>query len=103
VVASASQPEATPPIADIPADHRTDGPSSTQSGSGPQLLHRPSPSAANSVARGGNGAKQQTVAFVDTDSGQVTKTGVRDKMQAIQQSATAVAGIYKRLDAVDHH
>jgi beta-lactamase regulating signal transducer with metallopeptidase domain len=98
VVASATQPEATPAIADT-ADHRTDGPSLTQSGSGPQLLHRPSLSA----ARGAPSAKQQTVAFVDTESGQVTKTGVRDKMQTLQQSATAVAGMYKRLGAADRH
>jgi beta-lactamase regulating signal transducer with metallopeptidase domain len=102
VVESASQPDATPPIANLPADHSSDGPS-THSGSGPHLLHRPSPSAANSGARVGKGANQQTVAFVDSDSGQVTKTGVRDKMQALQQSATAVAGMYKRLDAVDRH
>jgi hypothetical protein len=42
--------------------------------------------------------------LIDADpSGQIGKTGDHDKKQALQQSVTAAAGIYKRLGAVDRH
>jgi beta-lactamase regulating signal transducer with metallopeptidase domain len=71
-----------------------EGSSSPQSGR-PQLLHRGSPAS-------GNGSKQQTVLLTDSDaSGQVSKSGNRDSKQALQQSATAAAGLYKQLSGLD--
>jgi beta-lactamase regulating signal transducer with metallopeptidase domain len=68
--------------------------SSPQTGR-PQLVHRGSPVS-------GNGAKQQTVLLTDSDaSGQVSKSGNRDSKQALQQSATAAAGLYKQLSGLD--
>jgi hypothetical protein len=68
--------------------------SSAQSGR-PQLLHRGSPAT-------GSAAKQQTVLLTDPDSsGQVSKSGSRDSKQALQQSATAAAGLYKQLSGLD--
>src|SRR3984957_8193516 len=69
--------------------------SSSSPQTGPQLLHRGSPTS-------GNGAKQQTVLLTDSDaSGQVSKSGNRDSKQALQQSATAAAGLYKQLSGLD--
>jgi beta-lactamase regulating signal transducer with metallopeptidase domain len=95
--ASSSKAGATEPIATLPAAHGTVGPS-TQQSSGPQLLHR-----SQSAGAGHNSApKQQTVVLIDgDDSGQIVKTGDHDRKQALQQSITAAAGIYKRLGAVD--
>jgi hypothetical protein len=98
VVAGVSQPDA-PQAEVIPsADHEGASPSSTQNGSGLQLLRRSSPASYS------NSSKQQSVALIDADSsGQIGKTGDHDKKQALQQSVTAAAGIYKRLGAVDRH
>ena len=98
VVAGVSQPDA-PQAEVIPsADHEGAGPSSTQNGSGLQLLRRSSP------ASHSNSSKQQSVALIDADpSGQIGKTGDHDKKQALQQSVTAAAGIYRRLGEVDRH
>ena len=64
---------------------------------GPRLLHRPPASA----TPGNTGAKQQTVALIDNDAS--GRAGDRDAKQALQQSATAALGIYKRLSVVDRH
>jgi beta-lactamase regulating signal transducer with metallopeptidase domain len=98
VVASVSQADAPQPVVIPSADRESAGPSSTQNGSGPQLLRR------SSSASGSKSSKQQSVALVDTDAaGQSGKTGNHDTKQALQQSVTAAAGIYKRLGAVDRH
>jgi beta-lactamase regulating signal transducer with metallopeptidase domain len=98
VVASVSQTDAPQPVVIPSAEHEAAGPSSTQNGAGPQLLRR------SSSASGSKSSKQQSVALVDTDaSGQIGKTGDHNKKQALQQSVTAAAAIYKRLGAVDRH
>jgi beta-lactamase regulating signal transducer with metallopeptidase domain len=98
VIASVSQTDARQPVVIPSADRESAGPSSTQNGSGPQLLRR------SSSPSGSQSSKQQSVALVDTDaSGQIGKTGDHDTKQALQQSVTAAAGIYKRLGAVDRH
>jgi beta-lactamase regulating signal transducer with metallopeptidase domain len=85
-----SQEDATQP-SDLSAPRTPDGSSSAQSFGGPRLLHRGSPAS-------GNVAKQQTVLLTDTDaSGQ----GKHDPKQALQQSATAAAGLYKQLSGLD--
>jgi hypothetical protein len=44
------------------------------------------------------------VALIDPDaSGTVGKSGEHDKKEAVQQSITAAAGIYRRLGEVDRH
>jgi hypothetical protein len=97
-VGSVSQTDAPQPVVIPSADHESAGPSSTQNGSGPQLLRR------SSSASGRKSSKQQTIALVDTDaSGQISKTGGHDTKQALQQSITAAAGIYRRLGTVDRH
>jgi beta-lactamase regulating signal transducer with metallopeptidase domain len=97
-VANLGQTEPAQQIAAFPTDRKPELPSA-QNGSGPQLLHR----SAKTLATDGSG-KQQTVALIDTDaSGQVSKNGDHDKKEALQQSVTAAAGIYKRLGAVDRH
>ncbi len=98
VVASVSQTDAPQPVVIPSADHGSAGPSLAQNGSGPQLLRR------SSSAPGSKSSKQQSVALIDADpSGQIGATGDHDKKQALQQSITAAAGIYKRLSAVDRH
>ena len=65
--------------------------------SGLQLRRRGDPPAA-----GNEGAASQTIALTDTDAnGQPVKSG--DKKQAVQQTATAALGIYKRVSAIDRH
>jgi hypothetical protein len=99
-VASLDRTEATQPIATFP-DRKAEL-SSVQNGSGPQLLHRSASSGTH--AANSNNSKQQSVALVDTDaSGQIGKKGEHDKKEALQQSVTAAAGIYRRLGAVDRH
>jgi beta-lactamase regulating signal transducer with metallopeptidase domain len=89
-----SQEDATQP-SDFSAPLAPDGSSSAQSGGGPRLLHRGSPVS-------GSVAKQQTVLLTDSDaSGQVSKSGDRAPKQALQQSATAAAGLYKQLSGLD--
>jgi beta-lactamase regulating signal transducer with metallopeptidase domain len=62
-----------------------------------QLRRRGAPSAAEN-----KGATSQTIALTDTDAkGQPAKSG--DSKQAVQQTATAAFGIYKRLSALDRH
>ena len=98
VVARVSQTEAPQPVAIPSADRESAGPSLTQNGSGPQLLRR------SSSASASKSSKQQSVALIDADpSDQIGKTGDHDKKQALQQSVTAAAGIYRRLGAVDRH
>ena len=67
------------------------------SGQGPALLRRPSPSAAP-----GNGGKQQTIALSDPSGSEQTSKS-EDRNQAIQQSATAVLGLYGRASGSDRH
>ena len=103
-VANFGQPEGIQPPTDSPADSNTEGPSSTQSSSGPQLLHRRSPATGKFFGPDSNGAKQQTVALTDPDApGHVSKTGDQNRKQTLQQSATAAVGIYNRLAEVDRH
>jgi beta-lactamase regulating signal transducer with metallopeptidase domain len=97
-VASLDQTEPAQPIAPF-STVRNPEPPSGQNGSGPQLLHR----SGKTPAPAGSG-KQQTMVLVDTDaSGQISKNGDHSKKEALQQSVTAAAGIYKRLGAVDRH
>jgi len=94
-VVGTSQTESDRP-ADPSAEDKTADFSSTKSGVGPQLLHRRSPALGSS-----SGAKQQTVLIADPSS-QVNK-GDHDGKQALQQSATVAAAIYKRLSVFDRH
>jgi hypothetical protein len=66
----------------------------SHSSAGPQLLHRGA-----SVP----GPKRQTVIPIEDGSGQSVKGGDQDRKQAAQQTATAVAGILKRLSDFDRH
>ncbi len=92
-VTSLSPIETYQPSIDSQADLRT-GNSAEQSSSGPRLLHRGDASAPG---------KQQTVALVDTDAtGHPAKSG-GDKGAAVQQTATAALGIYRRISSVDRH
>ncbi len=102
-VASVSQSEAsqfTQPTPDA-TSRKVEGTSPPSSGPGPRLFRRALPSA----TPGNNGAKQQTVTLIDPGaSGQVSKPGDQNRKQALQQSATAAVGIYKRLSSVvDRH
>jgi beta-lactamase regulating signal transducer with metallopeptidase domain len=100
-VANLSQKEASlaQPTTDS-TDRKGADTSPTPSGPGPRLLHRPLASA----TPGNIGVTHQTVALIDNNaSGQIGKAGDRDGKQALQQSATAAMGIYKRLSAVDRH
>jgi hypothetical protein len=93
VVGSLSGKEDRPTI-ELPPDTRT-GNLSPQSSSGPRLLHRGDPS-----APGSDGARSQTVALADTDAkGQSATSG--ESKGAVQQTATAALGIYRRLSSVD--
>ena len=93
--------ETVQPIQPLAMD-KTDGDSSPQNRPGPQLVRRGARSASSPA--GGANANQQSVVLVDNDpSGQPVKSGDRDKKEAIQQSLTAAAGVYKRLGAVDRH
>ncbi len=69
---------------------------SLQNGSGPQLRRR------GDAPPGAKEAKSQTIALTDVDAkGQPIKSD--DRKQAVQQTATAALGIYKRLSSVDRH
>jgi hypothetical protein len=101
LVGSLGQTEAVQPIQPLAMD-KTDGGSSPQNRPGPQLLRRGARSA--SSPPNGTSANQQSVVLVDNDpSGQAVKAGDHDKKEAIQQSLTAAAGVYRRLGAVDRH
>jgi beta-lactamase regulating signal transducer with metallopeptidase domain len=101
LVVSPGQTETVQPI-QPPAMDKTDAGSSPQNRPGPQLLRRGARSASSPA--NGTSANQQSVVLVDTDpSGQPVKAGDHDKKEAIQQSLTAAAGIYRRLGAVDRH
>ena len=100
---SLNETKADQPIAAFSVDRKVEGPWSTEKTSGPQLLRR-SPSPDNPSASNRDATKHQAVVLVDTDaSGQISKTGDRDRKQALQQSVTAAAGIYKRLGTIDRH
>jgi beta-lactamase regulating signal transducer with metallopeptidase domain len=88
-----SQEDAAQP-SDFSAPRTPDDSSSAQSVGGPRLLHRGSPAS-------GNVAKQQTVLLTDTDASGQGKSGDHDSKQALQQSATAAAGLYKQLSGLD--
>lgn len=82
----------SPQVDQIPAEPGMNPPTSGQSSGGPQLLHRGATAA----------AKQQTVIPIEDGSGQSVKGGDHDdRKQAVQQSATAAAGILKGLSDVD--
>ena len=101
LVGSHGQTETVQPIQPLAID-KTDGGSSPQNRPGPQLLRRGARSA--SSPPNGTSANQQSVVLVDNDpSGQAVKAGDHDKKEAIQQSLTAAAGVYRRLGAVDRH
>ena len=100
-VGSLGQTETVQPIQPL-AMEKTGGGSSPQNRPGPQLLRRGARSASSPA--NGTGANPQSVVLVDNDpSGQPVKAGDHDKKEAIQQSLTAAAGIYRRLGEVDHH
>ncbi len=95
------QSETVQPIQPLSMD-KTDGGSSPQTRPGPQLLRRGARSASSPT--NGASANQQSVVLVDNDpSGQPVKAGDHDKKEAIQQTLTAAAGIYRRLGEVDRH
>jgi hypothetical protein len=101
LVGSLGQTETVQPIQPLAMD-KTDGGSSSQNRQGTQLLRRGAPSASSPAS--GTNANQQSVLLVDNDpSGQPVKTGDHEKKEAIQQSLTAAAGVYRRLGAVDRH
>jgi len=94
-VARASELEASEPVLNESGDSRRAEPSNA----GPQLLHRPTAGSKNASA-----GKQQTIALVDgDDSVSGNKDEARNKTQAVQQTMTAAAGIYKRIGSVDRH
>ncbi len=94
-VAASLQKEDRPEM-DLPPDN-TPGTLSSQSSFGPQLHRRGDPS-----VTGNHGSPSRTITLVDTDTkGQPVKSG--DSKPAIQQTATAVLGIYKRVSSVDRH
>jgi beta-lactamase regulating signal transducer with metallopeptidase domain len=80
---------------DVPADSGMSDPASGQSSAGPQLLRR------GASALGA--AKRQTVVPIEDGSGQSVKGGDHDRKQAVQQTATAAAGLFKRLSEFDRH
>ncbi len=95
-IADVSETEGDPPSTDL-QPYSKNGSPATQSSSGPQLHRRGDASAM------GNSIKQQTVALVDTDAnGQPAKPG-NDKGAAVQQTATAVLGMYRRVSSLDRH
>jgi hypothetical protein len=93
--AVASLSSATDPD-DLLPERVTENPSRSLTTTGPQLLHRGSPPS-------NRDALQQTVVPIDDPSGQTSKGGDHDRNQALQQTATTAAGIYKRLSVVDRH
>ncbi len=66
---------------------------SSQDSVGPQLHRR------GDAVSGNKGAASQTIALVDTDAKGETAKG--NSKQAIQQTATAALGLYKRISSVD--
>jgi beta-lactamase regulating signal transducer with metallopeptidase domain len=90
---SLTPPEQDRPTMDLQPDSHP-GTLSSQSGSSPQLRRRGDSSAA------ANKDASQTIALMDPDAkGQTAKSG--DSKQAVQQTATAALGIYKRLSSID--
>lgn len=101
LVGDPGQTETVQPIQPLAMD-KTEGGSSPQNRPDLQLLRRGARSA--SAPANGPSANQQSVVLVDNDpSGQSVKAGDHDKKEAIQQSLTAAAGVYRRLGAVDRH
>ena len=80
---------------DIPAESGMNDSSSVQSSAGPQLVRR--------GASAAGAAKRQTVIPIDDGSGQSVKGGDHDRNQAVQQTATAAAGLLKDLSSLDRH
>jgi beta-lactamase regulating signal transducer with metallopeptidase domain len=91
VAASLGQTQAV----DVPAESGMNVSSSVQSSAGPQLLHR--------GASAPGVAKRQTVIPIEDGSGQSVKGGDHDRNQAVQQTATAAAGLLKDLSSLDRH
>jgi beta-lactamase regulating signal transducer with metallopeptidase domain len=101
LVGDLGQTETVQPIQPLAMD-KTEGGSSQQNRPGLQLLRRGTRSA--NAPSNGTRPNQQSVVLVDNDpSGQPVKAGDHDKKEAIQQSLTAAAGVYRRLGAVDRH
>jgi hypothetical protein len=98
-VASLRRTEGAQLAMDMSADRKAQNPSSAQASQGPQLLHRSS--ASGNSSSDNNGAKSNTVALIDPDSSGLASKRGDDAKQALQQSATAAAGIYKRLSGLD--
>ena len=80
---------------DVPDEPGMNRPSSGQSSGGPQLLHR---GASASAAAG-----RQTVIPIEDGPGQSVKGGDHADKQAVQQTATAAAGILKTVSGFDRH
>jgi beta-lactamase regulating signal transducer with metallopeptidase domain len=99
-VARLSDTESKQPMMDSPLGRETENPSSLQTSPGPKLLHRGAAPSGHSASVN----KSQTVALIDTDaSGESGKSGDHDGKQALQQSATAALGLYRRLSELDRH
>lgn len=81
---------------DLSPERATGDSSQSPSATGPQLLHRGSPAS-------NRNAKQQTVVPINDPSGQTSKSRDHDRNQAVQQTASAAAGIYRRLSDLDRH
>jgi beta-lactamase regulating signal transducer with metallopeptidase domain len=81
--------------ADFPDEPGMNRPSSGQSSGGPQLLHRGASAPAS--------AGRQTVIPIDDGPGQSTKGGDHADQQAVQQTATAAAGLLKTVSGLDRH
>jgi beta-lactamase regulating signal transducer with metallopeptidase domain len=92
--AVASLSETTQPT-DFSGQISMDASAPAPSSAGPQLLHRGSAPSARRAT--------QTAVPIDDPSGQAAKGGDHDSKQALQQTATAVAGIYKRIGDLDRH
>lgn len=83
----------------LSAESKTGG-FSPASSAGPQLARRGSAASAAS----GNGAKQQTVVLIDSDTpNQGSKSGDHDRSRALERSATAAADLYEGLSELDRH
>jgi beta-lactamase regulating signal transducer with metallopeptidase domain len=91
------QIEADRPGIDLPANPEA-AKSARQGSAGPQLLHR-----GDASAPGNDSAKSQIIGLLDTDAkGQSAKSG-GGTGAAVQQTATAALGLYKRLSTLDRH
>jgi beta-lactamase regulating signal transducer with metallopeptidase domain len=96
-LASLSQNQTDQSTTDLEENPKTENPG-VQASSGPQLLRRGDASTPRN-----KGVKSQIITLVDPDAkAQSAKSG-DSKQAAVQQTATAALGIYKRLSPLDRH